>query len=394
MLVVVIACAACESRYGAYLVVESSDAAHPIQFDELDFYIGLRGGTAVPTSPLHPMLLASTDHQARYKRTQVASDEWLDPNGDGHTTYTYYLPSNTVDATLGPYVLVVASRGGVPVGVGEFETFMVLSTEVDEYPLELAPWDEGAEQWGGPDHTDCVRWQRMRPGDTTPSTFAVVTDNDRDCDGFQDPIDCNELQYCDATHLDGCTGEAGCIVGIPGVANCALASCFNDPADPTATMPTCGGSPQTCLSDAACGSSCATITDLDMRLQCSVMSSSAREVATIPVSIDGTLCTSPETFVATVPTLCPNIRIESPINGLTSDGFQYTVTSSAGDCSLTIAEGPQNAPWGTRYLLFSVDGPDGPMYPRTTIGVEIDGVPGTCNGVTTLIQGTSASCPN
>ena len=391
-------CGGCVRHEGTYLTLQNAPGGH-IAFDQVDFYVGTSGGNSVPTSPLHQTPVARTTVEARFARTLVAPDQWTDPGGS-HTSYNYYLPDSTANAMVGAYVMVVVSLNGTPVGIGELQDFVVTSSDVDQYPIVLEPWSPDAEQWGGPNKNDCARWQRSRPGDpaAVPSTLAVVTAGDRDCDGLMDTQDCNPLAYCDATYTAGCASTTPCFM--TDTNTCGVGTCTNDLSSLTMT---CGGD-ETCVDPAACSPACVAETGFDARAQCGlqVAMTDKNGASVIPLNPDGTLCSQSTYDLSPFVTTCPNATIVSPPNGVASDKFTFTLSEpTTGMCQLTISPpaGAPNTPFGAQYdLLIFVDDPTGPPgYQRLSYGLTVSGdhnVAGACSTYpASTVTGTPGHCP-
>lgn len=332
-LAVMIAGACSSARYGTYLVVEGD--SH-ISFDRVDFYFGdYLQGRDVPTSPQHLAPVTG----AQYLHTRIYDPLDGQKLAGVQSSFTYYLPASggNLDLTQSSptYVMVVATRSGTPVGIGEQTGFALADSEVDRYVIHLEAFSPATAEVWGQGTPDCVRWEHQRDMDPPgqPSTSAVVREHDKDCDGYLDSVDCNRFAYCDPTDT---SGSAGCRVMDPCIAmdGCALGTCtqIGPPGDNARQECTA----TTCLLAAACSASCAASTSVDDRLQCALMQDSYAEMV-IPLNPDHQLCHDPYMFMVPTGAGCANPTVVYPLGGKEPDGFIVDVMAGTPNCEISLS---------------------------------------------------------
>ncbi len=316
--------AACDARSGTYFVVDGDQAG--ITFDRLEFFLGKAGGGATPYTPGNPFVpvvtTAATERQRLTKRVFSDSDVQTTPET---TSLTYLLPPEFAPTDTS-YALVVASRGGVPVGIAEVESYSVFDDAAYVYEIALAPIDAGFERWGVPMSAaaDCVRWTRKREGDAAPSTYAVVRSDDHDCDGSRSSADCDDLNFCsDPAPGNSCAQRVtGCITETCDVGVCT------DGTPATSDKKTC--EPRFCLPDAFCvpDDACRE-TDPPLEfLACAIKLATTHTEVQMPVkAVNGGLCT--HSYEVALPDNAPCLApmIEWPPLGM-SGMWKFTVERS------------------------------------------------------------------
>jgi len=350
------ALAACDARNGTYFAVDGEAAG--ITFDQLEFFLGKDGGGTTPYTPGSPFNPAVTpapnERQRLTKRVFSDSDVQTTPET---TSLTYFLPPEFA-TTSSSYVLVVASRGGVPVGLAEVESFNVFDDGAYVYEVALGPIDAGFERWGVPMSPagDCVRWTRRREGDVAPSTYAVVRSDDHDCDGSRSNADCDDLNFCGDPAGNACARRVtGCITE-----TCDVGVCI-DATPLTSDRKTC--EPKVCLPDAFCvaGDACReTDAPLDF-LACAVNLAATHVEVLMPVKgVNGGLCT--HTIEVPAP---DNLRCNTPM-------IEWPPLGIAGTWKVTAARSTINPDGCT----FDLIGPtvDAPPPAQMHVVVSVDGL--------------------
>lgn len=324
--------AGCTDRYGAYLEIDGRTGN--LAFDRVEFHFGKYLDDTIPSTPATPIASPPVVQKGSlFKRAFEASD--VQQLGARDTTFVYYLGANGQEQYLGAYVVAVAFAGDQPVGVAELTDFTIPGDAVHQYPMPLVPFFANEVELWGNATADCVKWTRMRDGDTAKTTFAVVRAEDHDCDGFTDEVDCAQLDYCpDAS--SSCPGHDPCIAGD----TCAIGACTNLRGMPSAPRrclaPTDGA---VCLGPMAC-EACKS----DAQIQkCLGDAPFSHAEITIPVTPQERLCspTYPIPFPLPGGMACENPRIDLPLAGRWPDGFSVGVTAdpmNAGTCKLAIVE--------------------------------------------------------
>lgn len=347
--------AACETGNGTYFVVDGDRAG--IAFDQVEFFLGKDTSGPKLFTPARPYSSpnpADLERQRLIKRLFSPSD--IQTTAETRSL-TYYLPPDD-ENTLAHYALVVASRGGQVVGLGEIEDFSVFDDARYLYDVALAPVDAGYERWGHPDSIEkaCVRWTRRRAGDTTSSTYAVVRGDDLDCDGAQAGKECDDLNYCAGAigevckrRITACINPLGCDLGI----------CL-DPTPGTAAVPTC--EPTTCLPDLLCapGDDCREEGPVEDFLECAVTRDNTMHTeVTMPIMDGGALCRHQYQVVTPNRLPCQNPEIEWPLLGLVDDGWMIAVSTSGSSidgCMYTLTgPTPDARPPEKSHLVVSIE---------------------------------------
>ncbi len=368
VLALVVCAVACDARNGTYLVVDGT--ANNLAFDRVEFFFGKHLGeeelvTAAAASG------AAVPASVSLEKRQVAETDIHDEPSPV-TELNYYLPLTPDNEKLGDYVVVIASKGGTPVGVAELEWFTIQGDAAYLYTLTLEPYPAvGLEVWGAPDR-DCVRWTRARPGDppNRPSTHAVVRDGDFDCDAIQRDADCDDLAYCPvgSTNTPACTRAALCVTE-----TCDIGVCVSGAGT---TARTCA--PTTCLDPDLCGKcgfddpTQATPREL---LACAVEQPTTHPEVQMPLEASGALCGASYVVKVSVDggAVCTNPKIEYPSNGTDADGFRYTIAPNAMTetaCDITITAPQPGFPYPMpKHVIFTVaPTPPGALRRLTTVG--------------------------
>ncbi|NVB81630.1 MAG: hypothetical protein HOV81_24765 [Kofleriaceae bacterium] len=381
-LLALVALAACSDRYGAYFVVDGHDQ---IEIDRVEFYFGQKTGTMVPVPPGHT---ATEPEPGLLLRRLVAdSDVVTLPATAG--AYTYFVPPAEDNAKLGDYLLVVASKGDVPVGIAELFDFTVPTDDVVyKYELPLVDYAaQSVELWGRPT-SDCVRWKRDRG--SRPELVAVARGNDVDCDAFVDrddpAVDCEPLRYCDGTGNAGCIGAAACVTLDDG---CRIGTCQNKDGQQSSCAPT------TCAVDQACAEC-----DLDAPtrelLDCVLLAVGTHLDYPVTVQPSQALCSEPYKVRLELPpnVLCTNPRIEASVNWLPGETFGYQIASGLDNhCLLTLTPPTPGAKFeGIPHVMVSIDSPAGPTARLTFIFGLSTRVDACSTDQTIVIDPTSVSC--
>lgn len=343
--------AACESRYGAYLVVKGD-----VHFDQVELYFGKpidSSGTGSGGSFATPSF--GPQSGLVFKRTFDASDIVLVAPT---TQTTYYVPAGD-NQYLGAYVVAVALKDGTPVGIAEYFDFAVPADSVHEYVLEVEPWNpQVMERWG--DEPGCIAWKK--PRDSGSAIVAVVHDDDRDCDALAAAMDCDDL--CSAQSAL-CMPERMFCGDAATVGYCALGC---------ARQGTCA--PSLCLPPTTCIALCQSAATFEEKLECGALMDPTphfeiyvdREQALQPCSTQyvldpGEPCTMPK-LEAVDPKAAPD--------------FTYMVKTDPGDpmkCKLEVAVTPTAVlgDFDNHHMLISI-APDA-SGPRHTfiVGVQPSG---------------------
>ncbi len=364
-----ILCAACADKYGAFLDVDGKGA---VVFDRVEFYFGKEVGGPLPTSPRHPTLTPglSVVVKRQFAEADVVSI------GSAVGTFTYYVPDQPGNESLGHYVAVLAFSGDQLVGIGELFDFDV-TTEgaVYRYPIELVDArSQDIEQWGRPT-PDCLRWTRDR-GAGHPRTVAVVREDDADCDDYAERdganSDCMPRVYCDGATSAGCEAQITCVT-TSGGSECrvGVASCSNL----TGTVSTCATS--VCVDEIACDD-CRSGGDV---ISCVVMDNNIHVDSQIIVNPDYTLCAKPfELDMILPPGIdCLNPAILGVEDYMPMDKFNYSIApGTANTCRLTITPEKADAHFTTvPHMLIAIDTPAGALA-RTAFVLGLQATDGPC----------------
>jgi hypothetical protein len=352
--VVAIACAlcACADRAGTYLVVDGGKSG--ISFDHVEFFIGKAHGNATPFTPDRPYVPnvePAGETQRLIKRLFVGSDIQLTSETK---MLSYYLAPGEANPFL-RYALAVASRDGEVVGLGEVE-FHVYDEGAYLYKMALVPVS-GFERWGTPDlmpGDSCVRWTRTRNKDAAESTVVVSREDDRDCDGLTELIECDDLNYCPDTGATACARRnTACIAPD----SCDLGTCVDGlrvgdrPKSCTAT---------TCLPEAFCvrGDECVEDGPADAFLSCAIEIGLEHTEVTMPVtSVGGELCEKTYEVEAPLGLECLFPEIVYPPLGKVSAEWTFKVMQTPnqpGSCTFTLIGDPGDADAPTTHLVVSV----------------------------------------
>jgi hypothetical protein len=356
---------ACQTYNGTYFDVDGAKAG--IAFDQVEFFLGKDAGSATPFTPARPYLATSSQpaigRQRLLKRLFVDSDVQSTPET---TSLRYYLPADEGNL-YAHYALVVASRGGVVVGVGEVEKYRVKDDAAYIYDVPLVPVSSGFERWGTPESVAdaCARWTRMRDGDAVESTYAVSRDGDFDCDGVEAMVDCDDLNYC-PPGTSCVTRDTGCIVA----GSCDIGSCVDGSADSNTTAAkSCVA--RTCLPDQFCDpdDDCREDGPVDEFLACAIEIGLSHTEVTMPVkSAGGGLCTHAYQVQPPSNLECLEPRIEWPPSGKIVDWTVdvVAVPSLPLACRFTLAGPTLDAPpLEDAHVVVSVALPNAPGR-RTT----------------------------
>jgi len=380
LLVTLLGVAACDSRYGTYLVVQGTPQ---LTFDRVEFFFGTMLDARMPTSPGHPVTVAAETGRVA-KRLYVETD--VQRAAGPVTSLNYYLIDTDDNRRLGEVVVAVAYLNDQPVGIAELDDFEIVTDDTYVlYELRLVPYaSEDVERWGRP-APDCVRW--ARPGmDGALRTLAIVRGDDVDCDNFGDAdVDCDPVRYCDGSGHGDCAGRAACILDAP---SCQLGGCVNaDGAAPRACTPT------TCLPEATC-ETCAPTLPVIERVECALFNGPHDDYP-ITIRPDQRLCSEPYTFQIALAdnVACTAPRLESSAEyQVSTPQFTYAVAQSGVNCSITITPKVAGTPYAAiAHLLISIDSPSGA---RVAFSVGVSAEVGACNPseVVTIAQ-TLGTCP-
>ena len=276
---------ACDSRYGAYLVIQGNT-----ELDEIELYFGHDIGSSTSQFAT-PMYGAQTG--LVFERKFAAADVYvLDAPSNGTT---FWIPPGEGNDKLGSYVAAVALRGGQPVGIGEYFGFQVPTDEIHEYVVTLEPYAQQiVDRWGG--RPGCIAWRRMRSG--REANVAVVRGDDRDCDALDASIDCNDLCSAESPlcNLDRgfCNSTDSCALGCARIGTCT---------------------PQVCLPPATCSPDCEDAIGLAAKLECSFGRHPDHRYITADLITDGSttqLCTKSFVFSPGIPCTAPMFEYVTP----------------------------------------------------------------------------------
>jgi len=344
----VLTLAACADHPGAYVEVHGGSIA----FDHVEFYFGRQVGDTFGT----PTQTHVTGHV--YAR-QLADSDLAVAAKSTTSALTYYVPASNTG--LGDYVMVIASLGGTPVGIGDASNFTVPSNGYAIVDVTLETYDN-VEIWHAqPSATTpaCLAWDRKHG----QQPIAFVPDDDRDCDGEVAAKDCDDAAYCvpddttcqpvrelcsATTCAYGCMINGDCLprVCVPGF-TCTLAACTNAP------------------------------TLLD-KFNCLSATSGADHPEYFIGASAGEPCQG-----ATVVVKLPNSRqCTHPILEFeqSNGGWTFSVADGGnGTCVLTLTGTSSTNPYGMdRHILISMD-PMNPQDPRPTIFLGIEPDSGGCD---------------
>lgn len=397
MVVVICALAACETNNGTYFVVDGDAAG--ITFDQLEFFLGKETGGRTLYTPARPYTTAISpqelERQRLTKRVFTASDVQTAPET---RSLTYYLPPDA-ENTYAHYALIVASRAGTVVGLGEVDDFSVFDDAAYIYDVPLVAVDAGYERWGDTGSIDraCVRWTRMREGDARMSTYAVVRNGDLDCDDTDSDEECDDLSYCDRSNLVGevCTPRiTACIDG----AGCNVGQCF-DPVPGTNNLLRCES--RACLPDTFCApdDDCREDGAVDDFLKCAVTRDTAHTEVKMTVRAGGSLCQHEFTVKSPLGLACASPLILWPPRGVIAEGWSFDVGMSplSESCHYTLTGPSLDAtPPPPTHLVVSVETPSG-LRTSFVIGFAADASGTDCSvpvGVAPPPEGTlNPTCP-
>jgi hypothetical protein len=346
-----LALAACADHSGAYLEVHGGSIA----FDHVEFYFGTQIGTAFGT-PTQAHVTGKV-----YARQLADSDLSVAAKGGSSNELTYYVPS--ANTGLGQYVMVIASLGGTPVGIGEAADFVVPSGSYSIVDIALASYDN-VETWHGePDAASpaCLAWDR--PHGEQPIAF--VPADDRDCDGELSSRDCDDAAFCAPGDMacqpprELCTGTT-CAYGCKVNGNCL---------------------PRVCVPGFTCtNSACLTATTLFDKFTCLATASGADHPQYYAGGAAGNPCEG-NTVAVKLPNNreCTNPYLEFAEMG---GGWTFAVAdkgTGTSTCVITIHTAQTGMPFGPdRHVLVSLD-PMNSQDPRPTIFIGITGLSGGCD---------------
>jgi hypothetical protein len=332
----VVVLAACSSHYGTYLIVDGSSSK--LAFDRVELYFGAPVEVQGFATPAHP----GFNPGPVFSRAFVATDIVQQPTG---ASATYYVPPGGDNDALGAYVLAIAYQGQTPVGIGERFGFEIAAgKQVYEYPIALEPYVAAAvERWGPT--PDCIAWQHHRAADPANATslVAVVRADDRDCDGFETAVDCDDLAFC-AADDPACNVRSVC-----GTSTTCAIGCV-------ATTGTCKS--QLCVTPGLCAPMCALKgSDIKARYDCGIVQSLDHTEIKLATH-SGVPC---ETQFAVVPfgNPCKDARLEYADSRIT-DGYTFQVGDDGLQCLVTLIAPSTNAPFvGDDHIVISFDAPTG-----------------------------------
>lgn len=380
---------ACGGRpEGRYLFIDGE--AQQIEFDRVELVFAHPVGDLVPTST-PSATTAELGEQILMKREVVGDDSFDVPLGQ---QLDLYLPPEVIqNSGIGAYVLVVATRGGEPVGIGEFWSFERDAADITRFQVPLRPYADAELEWWGREAdggmpNDCVRWRRQDSGDT--STIAIGRGGDLDCDAYpDDEVDCDDRAYCDGAGGQGCSfDKAPCADSDV----CLLGKCFNG-AGGEMSPRTC--EPTTCLMDTACTTdACDPRLPASEYLYCAAHPSTHLDAA-ILVKDDLSLCAQPMQIELPVAGgLCANPTIEwAQLNDGGWSPFVFDVRASTDVPTTCILEirGPSDAPFEPHHVMVSVDvsvvgSPVDVSRSMFTMGIKLGGHDDACPEPLVMIE--------
>ncbi len=366
-LAIVVVAAACSDPNGTVLVIEGDK-----EFDQIEVYFGTPVGDRTPTTE-HRLTNPAGELQLLEKRHK-AEDDVPPARATAEKSWGYLIPTTEKNLELGNYVLVIALKGGVPIGVAErFDFMLPVEDAVYRYPMKLVDIaNQDVERWGSP-IADCARWTYPR-GDGKPTTVAVVRANDSDCDTFPDPGDADmagadsaPLAYCDPRSPNGCPGVTSCLTTAMG--RCASGTCMNREGATSACEPT------TCLDPRLCEWCEADEGNPEQLVACSLRdTTTTHDDVYVPVGAGMVLCSNPYVFHLALPIPCAAPLIEFGTNWLMGATFGFAIAGDGNTCKITITQPPSGpAPFTpVPHLLISVANGAGAMLARTQFVVGLD----------------------
>lgn len=366
--------AACGGRpEGRYLFIDGEQ--QQIEFDRVELVFAHPVGDRVPTST-PAATTAEAGKQILLKREHVGETGFDAPLG--RQLDLYLSPELIQNSGVGAYVLVVAWRGGEPVGIGEYWNFQQDAADITRFQVPLRPYANAELEWWGREAdgstpNDCVRWRRQVS--TEILTIAIGRSGDLDCDAYpDDEVDCDDRAYCDGAAGEGCEFDK---VACADAEVCLVGKCFNGIGGEM-TPRTC--TPTICLMDTACGSDpCDPRLPPSEYLYCAAHPDTHLDAA-ITTKDDGTLCQQPmEIVVPIAGAACTNPTVEwAHTNEGIWSPYRFEVRSNVdvpGTCTLLIS-GPPGARFEPHHVMIAVDvtvvGSPVPV-PRAmfTLGVKI-----------------------
>lgn len=352
-ILVAVACLhGCEDRYGTYITITAGTKDQA--FDTLDLYFGVDARGAMVATPKHAQV--NPDRPSLSVRRQIAETDHK--TFDSRVSeYTVWIPDGGENDELGPYLLAIASAGGVRVGSGElFDFHITTDREAVLYDLTLDPFElSDFEEWGRGAHDgDCLRYERDR-GPDRPEVVAIGRDDDVDCDSFADrgpeAVDCEPLIFCDGQGGAGCIGRSPCLHDEN---QCSVGVCANK-----------DGSSLTCAEDACVDDVLCETCDLSKPpaeiLECALLDTSTHPATDLPVPVrgDGRLCRDPMDFDVGLPFPCTNAAVEAVAYYQDSAPFAFEAINpgpAPNVCRIRISSTESDAPFaGVPHLLVTVD---------------------------------------
>ena len=382
-LVVLAAClGACHDRDGTYLVIDGVGVG---AFDRVEFYFGKPAGTSIPFTPTYAA--APGERQQLFYRLYAETDHQVASGGH----LTYYLGDIEDNQDLGSYVIAIASRGDVPVGIAELPDFEVASDAMYVYELALAPFDpQQVERWGRRPEFDgdaCVRWTRTRDGEPQPSTFVIGRRTDLDCDGFRNFQDCAPVAYCDPTDENRPCATGPCLIDEP---SCMIGVCQNQDGTDAVTC-----TPTACVVEDAC-SRCDLDAPAPEAVACAMEESATHQDYVIPLQTDGTLCGDPYVFRLVLPNsvICAEPEIEVVLGGSTGrvSPFTFEILQDGSVCRVSMrAPTPETRLEDIPHVMFSVA--SNAAGGRQAIIFGVRGEVGLCGEQTIALTNPLGVCP-
>jgi len=358
-----LALVACESRYGAYLELESD-----VELDSVELYFGTPIDSSAPNTFASPKTGAQSGlvfgrQFSMFDRYDVAPT---------HTT-TSYVPPDDANRDLGAYVVVVASRGQQAIGIAEYFGFEVPSDELHEYRLTLEPYDGGVERWGR--DPGCIAWKRDR-GDPAKQVVAVVEADNRDCDESVVADDCNDLCSVGCCTCDVATTlcTAPCAIGCTTSGSCA---------------------PTMCLPTGTCGATCLPLSTMEARYRCAIENTSA--ALTIQVDTYGDqMCSHQYQFdlapEGNSPVPCVDPKIEY---SQFATGFTYAIAADPtrpGGCVIMSMQSSGVPFTATDRMIVSVAAGGGLPRKSVIIAITPGNTPCMMMGYRVIAGGTTYGC--
>lgn len=346
-----LALTACADHAGAYLEVHGGS----ITFDHVEFYFGTQIGTTFGT-PTQEHVTGKV-----YARQLADSDLSVAVKGGSGSELTYYVPA--ANTGLGQYVMVIASRGGTPVGIGEAADFVVPSDGYSIIDITLDSYNN-VETWRDQANAAspaCVAWDRSHGEEP----IAFVPSDDHDCDGELASRDCDDAAFCPPGDMtcqpprELCTGNT-CAYGCKIDGNCV---------------------PRVCVPSFTCtNTSCLTAATLVDKFTCLAMASGADHPQYYVGGAAGNPCDG-NTVEIKLPNnrQCTHPYLEFAEMG---GGWTFDVAdkgTGTSTCVITIHTGTSGMPFGPdRHVLVSLD-PMNSQDPRPTIFIGISALSGGCD---------------